>query len=42
MTNERNGARGGFEGDDGIYCAFCGKSPDEVTAMIAGPNGIYI
>ena len=42
MTNERNGARGGFSNDEGIYCAFCGKSPDEVTAMIAGPNGIYI
>ena len=42
MTNERNGVRGGYGEDEGIYCAFCGKSPDEVTAMIAGPNGIYI
>ncbi|MGI6046166.1 MAG: ATP-dependent Clp protease ATP-binding subunit ClpX [Eggerthellaceae bacterium] len=25
-----------------IECAFCGKHPDEVAAMVAGPNGIYI
>ncbi len=25
-----------------IHCAFCGKTPDQVNAMIAGPNGIYI
>ena len=42
MTNERNSDRGGYRDDDAVYCAFCGKSSDEVTAMIAGPNGIYI
>lgn len=26
----------------GIHCAFCGKTPDQVNAMISGPNGIYI
>ncbi|MGI6105747.1 MAG: ATP-dependent Clp protease ATP-binding subunit ClpX [Raoultibacter sp.] len=25
-----------------IACAFCGKSPHQVAAMISGPNGIYI
>ena len=25
-----------------IYCAFCGKTPEQVNAMISGPNGIYI
>lgn len=25
-----------------ITCAFCGKSPNQVAAMIAGSNGIYI
>ncbi len=25
-----------------IVCAFCGKVPQEVAAMISGPNGIYI
>ena len=28
--------------DTGIHCAFCGKTPDQVNAMISGPNGIYI
>lgn len=28
--------------DDEIRCAFCGKRPDQVAAMISGPNGIYI
>ena len=27
---------------DGIYCAFCGKAPEQVNAMISGPNGIFI
>ena len=39
MTNER---REEFGGRDDIECAFCGKHPHEVTAMISGPNGIYI
>ncbi|MCL2826592.1 MAG: hypothetical protein FWD72_04220, partial [Eggerthellaceae bacterium] len=30
------------EDTDNIYCAFCGKSPRQVAAMIAGPGGIYI
>ena len=25
-----------------IYCAFCGKVPEQVNAMISGPNGIFI
>ena len=28
--------------DDDIACAFCGKRPHQVAAMISGPNGIYI
>ncbi|MBC2889134.1 ATP-dependent Clp protease ATP-binding subunit ClpX [Gordonibacter massiliensis (ex Traore et al. 2017)] len=31
-----------FSGRDDIACAFCGKHPHEVAAMISGPNGIYI
>ena len=32
-----------FEGlDADIACAFCGKQPHQVAAMISGPNGIYI
>lgn len=27
---------------DVIRCAFCGKTKDQVNAMISGPNGIYI
>lgn len=27
---------------DEIYCAFCGKVPEQVNAMISGPNGIFI
>jgi ATP-dependent Clp protease ATP-binding subunit ClpX len=30
-----------IDGGD-ISCAFCGKHPHQVAAMIAGPNGIYI
>lgn len=25
-----------------IHCTFCGKTPDQVNAMISGPEGIYI
>ncbi len=33
----------GYDGDDqDIFCAFCGKNPQIVNAMISGPNGIYI
>ena len=31
-----------FTDNDDITCAFCGKHPNQVSAMIAGPNGIYI
>lgn len=31
-----------YRGDGQIYCAFCGKGHEEVSAMISGPNGIYI
>ena len=32
-----------FEPPEGNYhCAFCGKTPQQVNAMISGPNGIYI
>jgi ATP-dependent Clp protease ATP-binding subunit ClpX len=27
---------------DGVYCAFCGKTPEQVNAMISGPNDIFI
>ena len=32
----------GAQGHSYITCAFCGKTPDQVNAMISGPNGIYI
>ena len=25
-----------------IRCTFCGKTPDQVNAMISGPDGIFI
>ena len=31
-----------FTSQEDIVCAFCGKRPQEVTAMITGPNGICI
>ena len=41
MTQEKNGrAAGGV--DDGIICAFCGKRPHQVRALVSGPNGIHI
>ena len=41
MINDRKDD--GFGGDPAdITCAFCGKTPQQVTAMISGPNGIYI
>lgn len=30
------------QGNHPIRCAFCGQTPDQVNAMISGPNGIYI
>ena len=43
MSKDRNGG-GDFElpNPEDIACAFCGKRPHEVAAMISGPNGIYI
>ncbi len=32
----------GSHDDQEITCAFCGKGPQQVSAMISGPNGIYI
>ena len=43
MPDDKNNQ--GFEEDEGsddIFCAFCGKSPQQVAAMISGPGGIYI
>ncbi len=41
-----SGAKRGNRGPDtdmnDIVCAFCGKHPQQVAAMISGPNGIYI
>ena len=41
-----SGAKRGNRGPDAdmndIVCAFCGKHPQQVAAMISGPNGIYI
>ena len=28
--------------DTNYICAYCGKTGDQVNAMISGPNGIYI
>ena len=41
MSDRRNDSYGGSMGGD-IVCAFCGKRPQQVNAMVAGPNGIYI
>ena len=42
MTQDRNKHPYRDEGPDEIYCAFCGKEPQQVNAMISGPNGICI
>ena len=46
MPNDRiDGRDAGFGGEQDprdIACAFCGKSPHQVSAMISGPGGIYI
>ena len=42
MQDERNNGFSGDEDPEEIACAFCGKHPQEVAAMISGPNGIYI
>ena len=38
----RNGHEGRGPHDEDIFCSLCGKSPDQVNSMIAGPNGIYL
>lgn len=35
-------AKNPHQDDEDIKCAFCGKTPQQVNAMISGPNGIYI
>ena len=40
--NDRRADRFGGQDPDDIACAFCGKRPQQVAAMISGPNGIYI
>ena len=32
----------GRNNDEKIRCSFCGKSQDQVSKLIAGPNGAYI
>ncbi len=39
--SEKNSNQG-FDGDQNVFCAFCGKDPQQVNALIAGPNDIYI
>lgn len=41
MNQQRTNSGSGSEQDQ-ILCAFCGKSAQQVNAMISGPNGIYI
>ena len=40
--DKRNLRFGEDEDSDGIFCAFCGKTPQQVAAMISGPKDIYI
>ncbi len=41
MNDRRDDEFDGRNPED-IACAFCGKRPQQVAAMISGPNGIYI
>ncbi|WP_225748961.1 ATP-dependent Clp protease ATP-binding subunit ClpX [Paraeggerthella sp. Marseille-Q4926] len=41
MNDRRDDEFDGRSPED-IACAFCGKRPHQVAAMISGPNGIYI
>ena len=41
MAQDSN-KHGRKEGDEDVFCAFCGKHPEMANAMISGPNGIYI
>ncbi len=40
--NDRHDDQFAGKGTKDIVCAFCGKHPHQVAAMISGPNGIYI
>ncbi len=40
--NDRHDDQFPGKGNKDIVCAFCGKHPHQVAAMISGPNGIYI
>ena len=40
--NDRHDDQFPAKGTKDIVCAFCGKHPHQVAAMISGPNGIYI
>ena len=40
MISNRND--GYNDNPEDIACAFCGKTPQQVTALVSGPNGIYI
>ena len=40
--NDRHDDQFPGKGNKDIVCAFCGKHPNQVAAMISGPNGIYI
>ena len=40
--NDRHDDQFSGKGSKDIVCAFCGKHPHQVAAMISGPNGIYI
>lgn len=40
--NDRHDDRYAGKDPKDIVCAFCGKHPHQVAAMISGPNGIYI
>ncbi len=40
--NQQRSNSGQGAGEEEIFCAFCGKNPQQVNAMISGPNGIYI
>ncbi len=41
-SGTKRGNRGPDTDMNDIVCAFCGKHPQQVAAMISGPNGIYI
>jgi len=43
MSDDRTYDEGGFvEDSQQVTCTFCGKSPQQVAALIAGPGKVYI